>query len=213
MSAATVLSIHIGKAEKQEGFAHLTAIRKIAHPGLVALGSLGLEGDMQIDTRHHGGPERALCAVSSEDYPLWIAHTGHEMPLGSFGENLALKGAPDTDVCIGDIYRIGDCRVQVTCPRGPCGTLSRHWNCNTLAKYVLQQRKTGFYMSVLTGGHIAGGMPFALEARPFPAWNIPRVWDVVDVKDSARADRQELLAVPMLGEDFKVKLRKLLEKN
>ena len=49
----------------------------------------GVEGDRQHDTRHHGGPDRAVC-VFSLDVIRRLQVEGHPIVPGSVGENLGL---------------------------------------------------------------------------------------------------------------------------
>jgi MOSC domain-containing protein YiiM len=53
--------------------------------------TLGLEGDVQRDREHHGGPERALCLFSQERIRALQAE-GHPVTPGSIGENVTLEG-------------------------------------------------------------------------------------------------------------------------
>jgi MOSC domain-containing protein YiiM len=105
-----------------------SAILKSPVSGTVAVGPLDLDGDTQVDRRHHGGPHRALLAHSAESYTRWREEGGvPALPFGAFGENLTLAGVDEDSVCIGDIYRIGDVRVEVLQPHQLCATLARRW--------------------------------------------------------------------------------------
>jgi MOSC domain-containing protein YiiM len=80
-----------------------------------------MEGDGQADLTVHGGLYQAICAYPVEHYAYWENELGAEpFSPGTFGENLTLAGLLETDVCIGDVYRIGTLVVQVTSPRVPC---------------------------------------------------------------------------------------------
>ena len=39
---------------------------------------------------------------------------------GQFGENFTIEGLPDDEVCVGDRFRIGSARFEVTQPRVTC---------------------------------------------------------------------------------------------
>ena len=43
---------------------------------------------------------------------------------GAFSENLTVSGAIETEVCVGDVFRIGEAKVQVSQPRMPCAKLA-----------------------------------------------------------------------------------------
>jgi MOSC domain-containing protein YiiM len=79
------------------------------------LGPLGLEGKTQVNRRHHGGAHRALLAYSAENCARWRQDPGlPQFPFGAFGENLTVTGLDETPVCVGDIYRMGSVRVEVS---------------------------------------------------------------------------------------------------
>ena len=53
-----------------------SAILKSPVSGTEAVGPLGLDGDTQVDRRHHGGPHRALLAYSALSYTRWRKEGG-----------------------------------------------------------------------------------------------------------------------------------------
>jgi len=93
MSVATVLTVCRGRVKgvPHEGGILRTAIFKSPVEGPVRVTRLGLEGDAQADTRHHGGPEMALLAYSATHYPHWKAFLGRDLERGQFGENLTVS--------------------------------------------------------------------------------------------------------------------------
>ena len=82
---------------------------------------LNIDGDRQGDTTGHGGENRAVLAYQIESYRYWQRYLGREdFTYGQFGENLTVSGLADTDVCIGDRYRIGTAEFEVSQPRVTC---------------------------------------------------------------------------------------------
>ena len=53
-----------------------TGIFKEPVEGRVAVGELGVEGDVQADRRVHGGPDQAVYAYAREDYRWWEEELG-----------------------------------------------------------------------------------------------------------------------------------------
>lgn len=198
-----VLTLHVGRAEPLRGKPDgSSAIRKVSQDGPLALGELGFANDQQIDKRYHGGPTRALCAYSREYYPLWIKLTGNDMPFGSFGENISTEGATDDTVCIGDEYELGTARVMITCPRGPCGTLSAHWGDRNLGNAVREARKSGFYLSTTLSGTVRPGDEMRLIKRPNPAWNLVRIWEVMEADERGTGLLREMAGLSGLAPDW-----------
>ncbi len=60
-----------------------------------------------------------VCQIAS--YRYCQRHFGRDdFSYGQFGENLTVDGMPDTQVCIGDRYLIGEAEFEVTQPRVTC---------------------------------------------------------------------------------------------
>ena len=78
-----------------------TGIDKRPVSGRVAVHPLGLDGDMQVNRRHHGGEGQAVYAYAQEDADFWIAELGRELPAGRFGENLRTTGLDLCNAVIG----------------------------------------------------------------------------------------------------------------
>lgn len=155
--------------------AWMSGIDKAPVTGPVRVGRLNLEGDGQADLVHHGGPDKAVLAYSADHYGDWRGELEiAEFPHGAFGENLTVQGLVERDVCIGDIWRIGEVLLQVSQPRQPCWKLGRRWRIPDLPKRVLQTGRSGWYLRVLREGTIESGMEFALQERPYPQWTVLR---------------------------------------
>lgn len=85
----------------------------------------GFHGDGVANLRFHGSSERAVCVYSQEHYLLWEKEFQVRLPSSAFGENLTVTHMLKRDICIGDIYRLGDAVVQVSQGRIPCDTISK----------------------------------------------------------------------------------------
>lgn len=84
---------------------------------------LGIVGDSQNDTRHHGGPDRALCLYSLE-HILALQAEGHPIFPGSVGENVTISGLDWARVTPGARLRLGDdVEVEITSYAAPCKTI------------------------------------------------------------------------------------------
>ena len=123
------------------------------------------DGDGQADRMNHGGAEKAVCVYPFDHYAHWERALGRKLPPGAFSENLTVSGALETEVCVGDVFRIGGASAQVSQPRMPCGKLSGK-NCERLlASWVAQVGYTGFYMRVLSEGVVNAGDTFERVER------------------------------------------------
>src|ERR671920_1378229 len=88
--------------------------------GRVAVHPLGLDGDVQVHRRYHGGEGQAVYAYAREDADWWAAELGRELPPGRFGENLRTTGLDVTGAVIGEQWRVGGALFEVTARRIPC---------------------------------------------------------------------------------------------
>src|SRR6476660_7225751 len=89
-----------------------TGIFKEPVEGRIMLRALNLDGDGQADLDNHGGAYRAAYVYTYENFTHWRPTLG-EIGYGGFGENFTVTGMPEDQVCIGDIFSIGDAVVQV----------------------------------------------------------------------------------------------------
>ena len=184
----TIQSIQIGRVitegdpESSDllGRRWTTGFYKLPAVGPVKLSQLGLLGDAVADTRHHGGPDKAVLCYAASHYQQWAdEYPELGMSAGALAENLTLSGADESSVCLGDRYRAGECEIEVSQPRQPCWKIARRWGIKTLTKRVAQTGRTGWYVRVITEGTLRIGQSFELLDRPHPDWPVARANDVM----------------------------------
>lgn len=131
--------------------------------GRVMLRTLNLDGDRQADLSVHGGPSKAVYVYPSEHYDYW-KHELPEMklPWGMFGENFTSAGVFESELNIGDKFRVGSAVVMVTEPRMPCYKLGIKFNRPDIIKRFLASERTGFYFAVLQESEVGVGDPIEL---------------------------------------------------
>jgi MOSC domain-containing protein YiiM len=170
----------------------------------------GIDGDGQADLAVHGGPDKAICVYSFDHYPFWEDELVIEpLPTGAFGENFTVAGLTEEQVCIGDVWQVGDSVVvQVSQPRQPCWKLARCWQRKTLAIEVQENGKTGWYFRVLKEGLVEAGMPLTLSERPHPVWTVARANQVMHHDKHNAVAAAELAALAELSASWKQTLGK-----
>lgn len=182
----------------------------VAHA--VQVTTTGIAGDGQADMVNHGGVDKAICVYPLANYPHWQEVVGHELSRAAFGENFTVEGITEADVCIGDVWRVGDdVIVQVSQPRQPCWKLARRWQRKTLALEVQESGKTGWYFRVLTAGEVQAGMPLTLIERVHPEWTIARANHVMHIDKQNHALAAELAALPELSASWQHTLGRRVE--
>ena len=140
-----------------------TGIFKEPVAGRLMLRTLNLEGDRQADLSVHGGPSKAVYVYPSEYYDYWKRELpGMKLPWGMFGENFTSVGLFESEVNIGDKFRVGSAVVMVTEPRMPCYKLGIKFGRSDMVKKFLASERTGFYFAVLQEGEVGAGDPIEL---------------------------------------------------
>lgn len=103
---------------------------------------LGLEGDRQNNTVHHGGPERAVCLYSLEVIQA-LAAEGHPIAPGSTGENLTIAGLDWPSLGPGSQLQVGnDCVLEITSYTTPCKTIAASFVDGDFSR-ILQSKHPG----------------------------------------------------------------------
>jgi MOSC domain-containing protein YiiM len=134
--------------------------------GRVAVRELGLDGDVQVNRRYHGGEGQAVYAYAQEDADWWSADLDRDLPPGRFGENLRTTGVDLTGALLGERWRVGTALLEVTDCRIPCANFERFWGVPRLVKRFTAHGASGAYLRVLEPGDVGAGDPVAIEHRP-----------------------------------------------
>ena len=143
---------------KVDGDPVSTGIFKEPVAGRVMLRTLNLDGDRQADLSVHGGPSKAVYVYPSEHYDYWKQELPEmKLPWGMFGENFTTTGPFESELNIGDKFRVGSAVVMVTEPRMPCYKLGIRFSRSDMIKRFLASERTGFYFAVLQEGEVGVG--------------------------------------------------------
>jgi MOSC domain-containing protein YiiM len=209
-----ILSINVGRPRlvMRNGEPVSTGIFKEPVAGRVMLRTLNLDGDRQADLSVHGGPEKAVYAYPSEHYDFWKRELPDmDLPWGMFGENFTTEGMLETEINIGDKFRIGLAEVMVTQPRMPCYKLGIRFDRTDIIKRFLASERSGIYFSVLKEGEVGAGdefVPFEKNASGVRVVDVTRLYS----RDKRNVELLErAIATEALPESWKEYFRKRLE--
>ena len=72
------VNVSLGKEVPYNGKTVTTGIFKEPVNGRVMLRTLNLYGDRQVDLKGHGGPYKAVCVYSIEQYERWQNELGRD---------------------------------------------------------------------------------------------------------------------------------------
>ena len=152
-----LVSVQVGRPRtvRWHGKPVSTGIYKESVVGRIRVYRSNLDGDQQADLTVHGGPDKAVYVYPSEHYPIWQAEFPDMLlPYGMFGENFTTEGLDESSVHIGDRFRIGDARLEVTQPRVPCYKLGVKMGSMQFLKRFLASGRTGYYLRILEEGDV-----------------------------------------------------------
>ena len=157
---ARILSVNISLPREIDygGQKISTGIFKEPVEGRITLRTLNLDGDRQADLSVHGGPDKAVYAYPVEHYEYWHSvFPDLAMPNGMFGENLTVEGLIESEISVGDVFRIGSATVIATQPRMPCYKLGVKFGRMDVIKKFLASGRSGIYFKVSNEGEVATG--------------------------------------------------------
>ena len=164
---ARLLSVNVGRPRDivWKGRTVHTGIWKDPVPGRSRVDRLNVEGDGQGDLAGHGGEQRAVFVYQLESYRYWQERLKRtDFVYGQFGENFTIEGLPDDEVCVGDRFRIGSARFEVTQPRVTCYRVGIRMNEPRMPALLTSSGRPGFYLRVLQPGDVGAGDDIVKEA-------------------------------------------------
>jgi MOSC domain-containing protein YiiM len=181
--------------------------------GPIGLDPINLAGDDQADRTVHGGPDKAVYSYPREHAVDWQAD-GFAITPGGVGETLVTEGARERDVRIGDVWRWGDARVQISQPRAPCFKLSLHTARKDVGPRMITTGRSGWYLRVLEPATVDPHGELVLVARDETAPTVFDCFAVMFPGFRTEADDPELVRqvidCPTLSEEW---LASVLHRN
>jgi MOSC domain-containing protein YiiM len=185
----------------------MTAIEKSVRSGKVKIGPMGVEGDVQGTPIIHGGPEKAVLHYAAHHYAAWARelpdHARFFRP-GGFGENLVSNGMDETNICIGDVIRIGGTVLQVVQPRQPCFKLNHRFYEPSMSQRAQDSGRTGWYYRVLEPGAVEAGDTIEIMERAHPDWTVRRVQHYLYTATLEIPAIRELAKLESLAQDMRM---------
>lgn len=158
-----ILATNIG--EKKEviwkGKPITTGIFKYAVDAPIFLGKEDVKGDAVCNRTHHGGIDQAVYGYSLKHYEYFKAlYPQLDWQFGMFGENLTIDDLDETNIHVGDTFKVGEAILEVTKPRQPCMKLGVRFNDMKMVKQFWSTTFSGVYFKVLQTGFVKTGAIF-----------------------------------------------------
>lgn len=174
------------------------------------LGKSGVSKDHVSDKKHHGGSDKACYLYSADHYDYWKnLYPDLNWNWGLFGENLTIEGLDEGEVIIGEIYKLGEAKVQVSQPRLPCYKLGIRMQSKKVVKEFLESPYPGFYLRVIDEGFVKIGDDFELIDSPESGLSVREVYSLF----SSNKLNFELKELAINDEYLAVSIKKDLKKS
>jgi len=177
-----------------------TGIYKYAVESPIFLGTADVVNDHVIDRRYHGGSDKACYLYSADHYPFWQnKYPNQDWKWGMFGENLTISGLNESEIRIGDRFRIGNAEVQVTQPRQPCFKLGVRFGDQSVVSDFWTLPYPGVYVRVLSQGEVQSGDEMILIERDPESLSVSQVFSIFHHNCSDLKLIQKALAEPFIA--------------
>jgi ferredoxin-NADP reductase/MOSC domain-containing protein YiiM len=213
---ARLLSVNVGLPRDIEwqGKTVHTAVWKTPVQGRRMTRRLNVDGDGQGDLAGHGGEHRAVFVYQIESYRYWQNQLGrNDFTYGQFGENFTVEGLPDTEVCIGDRYRIGGALFEVTQPRVTCYRVGIRMNEPQMAALLVSHGRPGFYFRVLEEGEVGAGDEIVkVKAGPEQV-TVAEINALLYLPGHPANGLERALRIPALSAGWRTSLEALLDRE
>ncbi|WP_240927966.1 MOSC domain-containing protein [Cellulophaga sp. Z1A5H] len=209
-----VISTNLGKSTTilWNGKEEQTGIYKYPTSEAIQLLNEDVENDTVIDRKHHGGINKACYLYSADQYPYWknlYPNLGWDW--GMFGENLTIEGLDESELRIGDTYKLGTALVQITQPREPCYKLGIRFNDSKIIKQFVTHNYPGTYVKVLETGTVTTGDDMILISQSKNSLTINQYYQFLFAKTKDPEVIQLILSNDTLPEYKKERLRNSLK--
>jgi ferredoxin-NADP reductase/MOSC domain-containing protein YiiM/ferredoxin len=213
---AILLSVNVGlpRDVAWQGRTVHTGIWKAPVKGPRRVRRLNIDGDGQGDTAGHGGEHRAVFVYQDDSYRYWQEHLGRSnLVHGQFGENFTVEGLADTNVCIGDRYRIGTALFEVTQPRVTCYRLGIRMDEPDMAALLVRRGRPGFYFRVIEEGDVEAGDEIIQVANGPERMSVFEISALLYMPPHPRERLERALRIPALSRGWHRSFEALLEQK
>lgn len=208
-----VISTNIGKPTtfKWNGKEEQTGIFKYPVDEPLFLGETDVKKDTVIDRKHHAGEHKACYLFSADHYSYWKhLYPALKWDWGMFGENLTVLGMDESQMRIGDIYKIGTALVQVSQPREPCYKLGVRFDDQNILRQFIQHGYPGTYVRLLEEGKVSTDDEIQLVEQSENSLTVKQCFDIIMARKKDLKLVQLAVDNPSLPEYKRERLKKYL---
>lgn len=211
-----LISVNVGLPREVtwDGKTVRTAVWKSAVTGRRMVRRLDIDGDAQADLAGHGGEQRAVFVYQMDSYHYWERFLGrNDFISGQFGENFTVEGLLDSEVCIGDRYRIGGAIFEVTQPRVTCYRVGIRMNEPRMAALLVAHHRPGFYFRVLREGDVGAGDDIIKITDGPERMTVSEVDAALYLPGHSREQLERALRIPALSKGWQSSFQAMLQQD
>ena len=211
-----LLSVNVGlpRDVTWNGKTVRTSVSKSPVSGRRMVRKLDIDGDAQADLAGHGGEQRAVFVYQMDSYHYWQSFLDRsDFTFGQFGENFTVEGLLDSDVCVGDRYRIGDAIFEVTQPRVTCYRVGIRMNEPRMPALLVAHHRPGFYFRVLQEGEVGAGDDIVKITDGPERMSVADVDALLYLPGPSREQLQRALRIPALSKGWQGSFRAMLQQD
>jgi ferredoxin-NADP reductase/MOSC domain-containing protein YiiM len=211
-----LLSVNVGlpRDVTWNGKTVRTSVWKSPVSGRRMVRKLDIDGDAQADLAGHGGEQRAVFVYQIASYHFWESFLGRsDFTFGQFGENFTVEGLLDSEVCIGDRYRIGDAIFEVTQPRVTCYRVGIRMNEPRMPALLVAHHRPGFYFRVLQEGEVGAGDDIVKITDGPERMSVADVDALLYLPGPSREQLQRALRIPALSKGWQGSFQAMLQQD
>ena len=211
-----LLSVNVGlpRDVTWNGKTVRTSVWKSPVSGRRMVRKLDIDGDAQADLAGHGGEQRAVFVYQMDSYHYWQSFLGRsDFTFGQFGENFTVEGLLDSEVCVGDRYRIGDAIFEVTQPRVTCYRVGIRMNEPRMPALLVAHHRPGFYFRVLQEGEVGAGDDIVKITDGPERMSVADVDALLYLPGPSREQLQRALRIPALSKGWQGSFQAMLQQD
>jgi ferredoxin-NADP reductase/MOSC domain-containing protein YiiM len=211
-----LLSVNVGlpRDVTWNGKTLRTSVWKSPVSGRRMVRKLDIDGDAQADLAGHGGEQRAVFVYQMDSYHYWQSFLDRtDFTFGQFGENFTVEGLLDSEVCVGDRYRIGDAIFEVTQPRVTCYRVGIRMNEPRMPALLVAHHRPGFYFRVLQEGEVGTGDDIAKITDGPERMSVADVDALLYLPGPSREQLQRALRIPALSKGWQGSFQAMLQQG
>jgi MOSC domain-containing protein YiiM len=175
---------------------------------------LNIDGDGQGDLAGHGGEQGQCLSIRLDSYRYWQNQLGrNDFTYGPVRKNFTVAGLADTEVCIGDHYRIGDALFEVTQPRVTCYRVGIRMNEPQMAALLVSHGRPGFYFRVLEECEVCAGDDIVKAKAGPERVTVAEINALLYLPSHPASTLERALRIPGLSTGWRTSLEALLDRE